>query len=193
MDSDTLRAIREEVKRQLNVILPGETGATTQEIEDINNLYPSMPTIQKRPVMHPFGLASRAPQGTASVTGRMGEHVGNRMVLGHRDAKRPTMDEGETVLYDAYGHVVYLSESKMQFGSKASTEPMVLGNVLKEFLTMVIDAFLNGTQIGVDVFSLPVFLDPALRTLLIQYKAKYLTVTSTNIVSQVTFTERGKS
>lgn len=193
IDSEILRAIRQEIKKHVNVILPGEAGTNTVESEDIQNLYPSMPQIPQRPVMHPYGVVSRAPKGTIQVTGRVGDHPGARVVMGHRDNKRPTLESGETILYDQFGHIVYLSKTKMQFGSKASDEPMVLGNVNLEFMGKLLDAFLNAPQIGFDVFSLPVFLDPAIRALLVQYKAQYLTAPSTNIVSQVTFTERGKS
>jgi len=193
INPEILRYIQDEIRRQMNTILTGEAGTNTQEVEDIDNMYHSMPTVKTRPVMHPYGISSRAPKGTASVIGKIGDHVGAKIVLGHRDKNRPTLNEGEVILYDANGHVVYLSETKMQFGSKTSDEPMLLGNVTVEFLTNVLNAFLNAPNIGLDVFSLPVFLEPAIRTLLNQYKETYLNEASTNIISQLTFTERGDS
>lgn len=71
------------------------------------------------------------------------------------------------------------------------TEPLVLGNVNVEFMTNLLDLLLNAPQIGWDVFGLPVFLDPNIRSTLIEYKQTYLTDASTNILSQLSFTERG--
>lgn len=73
----------------------------------------------------------------------------------------------------------------------APTEALVLGNVQKEFWETYLDAYLNAPQVGFDIFGLPTFLDPALRTQLIQMKQTYVTDPSTNILSQLSFTERG--
>ncbi len=102
-ESEQLRFIREEIKRQLNVILCASAGANTEQKETIDELYPGMPSITDRPVMHPYGLSSRAPAKTISVTARVGDHVGNRMVIGHRDKDRPALENGETAIYNAHG------------------------------------------------------------------------------------------
>jgi hypothetical protein len=73
------------------------------------------------------------------------------------------------------------------------TEPLVLGNVNVTFMTNLIDAFLNAPQIGWDALNIPVFLDPQIRQLLVEYKQTYLDDASTNILSQLSFTERGGS
>jgi hypothetical protein len=75
-------------------------------------------------------------------------------------------------------------------GDDAPTEPLVLGNVLKTFLTEFLDSILNAAQIGQCAVG-PVFLDPSIRTALVQYKTEYLETESSNIVSQLAFTERG--
>lgn len=109
MDAETIRFVRQEVQRQLNVILSGESGDNSDiENETIDNLYPGTPSIASRPVMHPYGLASRAPAGTIQVTAKQGADPSNRMVLGHRDSNRSglDLDEGEVVLYGADGEVV---------------------------------------------------------------------------------------
>lgn len=134
MDAETIRFVREEIRRQLNIILPGTAGKTSVSTETINDLYPGMPSIQERPIMHPYGLVSRAPQGTLNVTGRMGDHVGNRMVLGHRDKNRPSLEEGEVILYNEFGQQIYLQDGEIHIGSKTAASPFVLGDVLNAFL-----------------------------------------------------------
>lgn len=101
--------------------------------------------------------------------------------------------QGDTVVYSRPGKKMYVgSDTKVGIGRPniEPTEPLVLGNVTINGLTALVNAFLNASQIGQDLFG-PVFLDPALRTALTQFKTTYLTDASTNIVSQVAFTERG--
>lgn len=146
MDSELTRFIRQEIARQLNAILSGQAGKNDQFSETISNLFPGMPDIPSRPVMHPYGLSSRAPQGTLSVIGRMGEHTGNRMVLGHRDKNRPSLSEGEAILYNEFGQRVYLKNGKILIGSKSSSEPFVLGNIFKTMMDNLLTAILNHTH-----------------------------------------------
>lgn len=148
MDSSALKFIREEIQRQINVILSGSSGANDQFSEDISEMFPGMPTITKRPVMHPYGLASRAPSGTLQVVARQGEHFGNRLILGHRDANRPSMSQGETVLYNQYGQQIYLENGKIHIGKKTSSNPTVLGNELKDLLTLILNHIMDHTHLG---------------------------------------------
>ncbi len=106
MEPNTLKFIRDEIKRQLNVILGGLAGANDAiETETIQQLYPGMPDIPDRPVMHPSGFASRAPSGTTQVTGRIGASPESRMVLGHRDGLRKGLglQAGEAMIYGSNG------------------------------------------------------------------------------------------
>lgn len=111
LESEILRYVREEIKRQLVVVLSGQAGANDDvETETIDNLYPGSPSIEKRPVMHPYGFASRAPAGTISVTARQGNDPTNRLVLGHRDSLRSALPEdlgeGASVIYASDGETV---------------------------------------------------------------------------------------
>lgn len=99
-DSEMRRFIQEEIKRQVQVILAGISGDNTEAVEDIQNLYPGMPTLTQRPISHPFGFVSRAMPGTVQVVARHGEHIGNWVVLSHRDKNRPKVRPGEVVLYN---------------------------------------------------------------------------------------------
>lgn len=101
---------------------------------------------------------------------------------------------GHTVIKSIPGKKLHLkSDTKINIGKSNGdfTEAVVLGNILKTFLTNVLNSFLNGSQIGFDSFGLPVFLDPTIRNNFTTYKSTYLDTASTNILSQVAFTERG--
>lgn len=148
IDGDILRLIREEVRKQVNIILSGQSGQNTNISEDIQNLYPGCPTIPDRPVMHPYGFVSRAPNGTIQVSARQGEHPGNRLILGHRDSARPDIGAGETTIYNQYGQQIYLKQGEIHIGKPASSDPVPLGNELIDFIKAFFIAFKKHQHIG---------------------------------------------
>jgi hypothetical protein len=215
LDSEILRAIRLEVQRQMNVVLPGVTEGTTDDgKEDIGNMFPGMPTATKRPVVHSYGVVSRAPRNTASVVARMGEHTGNRIVLGHRDKDRPKVQEGESALYNADGELVYLKKGeaqiiskKVKLGSANAANAGVLGDVLSNLLGEVVGAIdglfsdLSAGPIGIISSPTPGSPVPTFPSLIVSLlaaqaqlavqKALLLDSDATNILSQKVFLERG--
>lgn len=107
------------VHQMANVILSGKTAGTdgVKALESIETPYPGHPTIDDRPVAHPYGMVSRAVKGTVQVTARQGDHPANRLVLMHRDKDRPTLEnEGEVMLYDAFGNRVHMRDHNVDIG-----------------------------------------------------------------------------
>lgn len=126
------------IVQQMDVILSGNTAETQVDgvvgTESIDNLYPATPTIEGRPLAHPYGIVSRAPAGTAQVTARQGDHPGNRLVLLHRDKNRPTLaNEGEVMLYDNFGNQIYLKNGEIQIGAGASKAAARAGDPVSVF------------------------------------------------------------
>ena len=208
MDAETRREVQEEVRRQVNIILFGSTAVTSEDAasEDIDSLFPGMPTILQRPVMHPYGFVSRAVKKTISVVARVGDHIGNRMVIGHRDAGRPTdLDEGESSVYAQGGPRVNVRNSRIELGSTGASEPVVLGQVLLSALTefnselKALVMTLSQTAAGLSTApGNPIAPNPAFTEALEQLseqidqaKSTYISEASSNIVSQRVFTERG--
>lgn len=139
-DAELRKLIKSEIKGQLNILLFGQSQNSTGQTEDIQDLFPGMPGIVDRPVMHPFGFVSRAVAGTIQVIGRIGEHFGNRMVLGHRDKDRPTsLAEGECALYSVGKYQVRVLKDKIQLGKDGVYETAVVGEKLVELLGMMLD------------------------------------------------------
>lgn len=187
MDSETISFIRKEIARQLQIILPASAGANDQQTETISQMYPGMPDIVGRPVMHPYGIASRAPAGTQSLIAQLGEHMGNKMVIGHRDSNRPAIGSGESVLYDAYGHLVYCSKTKMQFGSMSSDENMVLGKTFQAAFSAFLGAFLGHTHEVLAPGAMTLIPDPG--TISSVNNIKSSPVDDKKMLSQKAFTE----
>jgi hypothetical protein len=56
MDSETKKYIRDEIAKQMNLILTALVGKNESvEKETIKDLFPGMEETQSRPVMHPSG------------------------------------------------------------------------------------------------------------------------------------------
>lgn len=148
LESDVIAYIRKEISRQMNVILSGQSGTNDQFFENIENMFPGMSTINSRPVMHPYGVVSRAPRGTFQVNGRQGDHFGNRVVLGHRDQNRPALAEGEVFLYNQFGQQIRLENGMIRIGDAETTDPAVVGNELKAMLQDLITLISTHTHVG---------------------------------------------
>ena len=142
MTPEMLRVVREEVRRQVNIILSGESSNSKVMSEDIQNLYPGMPGIPGRPVLHPYGYASRAPKGTISVTARQGDHPGNRVVLGHRAADRPTdLNAGESAVYSFGGYEMRFQNDSIMLGKDGTWQTAVLGEALTGILQAIVSQY----------------------------------------------------
>ena len=135
--------------------------------------------------------------GDLVVVGFADGDVDEAFVLARFTTKEDPIPEfarnGDSVKYARAGKKLYLgSTTKVGIArpNKEPTQPLVLGTVLTTLLTNVIDAFLNAPQVCLTPMG-PGFLDPSIRAALINYKQTYLTDASTNIVSQIGFTERG--
>lgn len=148
MDGDDKRWVIDEIRRQLKIITAGQAGSTTMTTETIDNLMAGHPSIPDRPIMRPYGFASRAPVGTISVTAQMGEHPGNKMTLGHRDKDAPSIEEGESVQYSMGGYRVKVQNGEIFVGKGDDLEHMVVGETLKEFLITLVAALVAHTHIG---------------------------------------------
>lgn len=190
MDSEIISFIRQEIKKQVNIILSGSSGVNTTTTENIRELFPGMPTITNRPVMRPWGYASRAPQGTIQVVARQGEHFGNRVVLGHRAKDIPEdLAEGESILYDSTGRQIRVKDGVIKLGSSASAENLVLGKVFQEMMSTVLQAIAE----HVHVTSAPGFPTSEPTNASTFTDQKNNPVDNGNVLSDISFTEKGAS
>lgn len=141
MISDEVRsAIRIEVRRQINVLLPGTSQNSSQDSEDILNMYSGIANaLPARPIVRPYGLSTCAVDGTTQVVGRLGDSEGNRVVLGHRDAKAPFPEnQGESIVYSVGGYQMRVQNDAIEIGKDGEFEPQVLGDTLTQFLISLV-------------------------------------------------------
>ena len=206
MDPALVRFIREEIKKSMNVVLTGQALLATEQDCSVVNLFPGMQPIEKIPVAHPYGFVSSAIDTTLAVTVRLGEHVGNRLVILHRDTNRPSdINTGETVMYSATGHQVRCELTGIKIGSKNASNPLVLGDILQNYLDAIYTSIQNlynaviaGTTALTTVPGSPTAPNPLIATTLTTdlanlttAKLQYSDTPATNFVSLVNMTERG--
>lgn len=150
-DSELKRYIDQAIENKMNIILHGVTGdaASSDNTETIQQLFPGQDGIKKRPVMHPYGFVSRAPDGIISVIGRIGAHVANRFVMGHRDKGRPSdLNSGESYLYSTGKYQLRVKNGKVEVGKDGVYQTLVVGEDLQAALIAIIDAIVAHTHIG---------------------------------------------
>lgn len=148
IDAELRRYVDKIIENKLNIILNGVTGNTTITTETINQMFPGQDGIKDRPIMHPFGFVSRAKQGSLSVVARMGEHPGNRIILGHRDKDRPPVAEGEAAVYSRDGYAVRVENGKIQVGKGDLFQTVVMGEDLEAVLIAMLEAIIAHTHLG---------------------------------------------
>lgn len=147
-ESDVITLVRKILRKELVPTLMGVLVSNQDQLRITMQRFASEGSIPNLRNIQPFGVASRAPAGTALLVSPVGNDPSHLNVIGAFDANRPSLEDGESMLYDAYGHIVYLSQSKMQFGSKSSSENMVLGQVFKTMMDTLLTAIATHTHIG---------------------------------------------
>lgn len=142
-ESEIIQLVKRVVAETLAPILMSTVTKNQDQFKTNVQRFPSDPGVNSLRNIQPFGLGSRAPSGTSAIVIPVNGDASHLNVVGHFDSGRPTMNDGETILYDAHGHMVYLSESKMQFGSKASANPMMLGDLTQTLLSNFLELFIQ--------------------------------------------------
>lgn len=193
MTPDIVALIKRLIKTHVpNVQHAIARGGTNPETQSLEQNYPGGPQMKARPVAHPYGFVSRAPDGMLAVTGRVGEHPGATMTLLHRDSARADMDleYGESAVYSKNQHGVWARVDQTQLGSSSADNPVVLGTELLELLEQILDLLIAGQTVLTTTPGNPTAPNPAVAAQLTELKAKYLTTDTTNIVSQTVYTTR---
>ena len=147
-EADIKALIRKEVREVLAPVLMALVVSNKDNNRTTAQRMPSEPAINNLRNIQPYGHSSRAPAGTSCLVAPIANDPTHLNMLGHFDSNRPTTNDGESILYDAYGHIIYLSQTKMQFGSKASANPMMLGDIVQACLSQFLELTANHVHIG---------------------------------------------
>lgn len=194
MTESDLRSLRQFIRNELAQIVMASINDNGSEARSSIKRFPNDGPITNLRSIQPFGVSSRAPKGTDCLVNPVNGDVTHLVVAGHFDANKPKIDsDGEACLYGADGQVVYMkSGGTIHQGSKAASEPVVLGNVLKAFEDAILSAWIdNVSQVAYDGFGLPCILSPAVSSVLQSEKATHVDAPATNFLGQKNFVERG--
>lgn len=141
-DSDLIKFIKQVVKEQLAAVLMAQVVANKDSNRSTVQRFASDSPIPNLRNIQPYGISSRAPKGTSCLTVPIASDPSHINMVGHFDEDRPTTADGETLLYNEFGQLIYLSEGKIQIGSKAAAENLVLGQVFKAYEASLLDAII---------------------------------------------------
>lgn len=151
-EAELKRWVRSEIARQVAAIQFGSSLDADGQTETIESLYPGSPGIPKRPVMMPFGFASRAVAKVIQVVGKIGSDPSNRMVLGHRHGSRPELKNGESSVYstDETAKVAYQLKAMIDgirvVSPGGKEQPLLLGSDVITVLSKLLDLLIAHTH-----------------------------------------------
>lgn len=148
-ESEIIALVREILRQELAPILMGTVQKNDSQTRSTVQHFPSSSPVPNLRNIQPFGVSSRAPVGTAALTVPIDSNATHLNMVGHFDEGRPTGEDGETLLYNSFGQVIYLKEGKIQIGSKAASENLVLGQVFKAFAAQFLELVANHTHAGI--------------------------------------------
>jgi hypothetical protein len=132
-DREIKMLIRQVIREEIAHLLMGSIVENKDQLRSTFQRFKSESGIPNARNIQPFGLSSRAPKGTDCVVSPVNGDKTHMNVLGHFDKNKPTVDDGETSLYNEFGQEIHLGEDTIKIGSKAAGENAVLGQVFKQF------------------------------------------------------------
>lgn len=139
-ESEIIRLIKNVLRQELAPILMGAIISNESQSRSTFQRFATDSPIGNARTMQPYGISSRAPPGTSALIVPLDANPTNLNIAGFFDDSRPATEDGETILYNQFGQLVYLSNGKIQIGSKSSDEPLVLGNVFKQLMDQLLSA-----------------------------------------------------
>lgn len=146
--SEILKMVREFIRQEVSLAMMGITVSNESQVRSTTQRFTTEAPVGNNRRVLPFGVSSRAPAGTQTLIIPVNGDVTNPATVGDFDSNRPVGNDGETLLYDAYGHVVYLSQSQVSLGSMNPTQNLVLGQIFKTFMDNLLEQLQEETHIG---------------------------------------------
>lgn len=179
---ELMKFVRETIRREIAHVMMGSLvsndglGRVSVSRGGVDSETPNLRSIQ------PYGVSSRGPSGMDIFMAHVNGDITHPVMAGHFDKNRPDGEDGETIIYNQFGQLVYLKSGKILLGSKTATENLVLGQVFKTMMSTLLDAIANHTHPGLG-YQPSNFAD---------FEAlKYSPIEDEAILSDEVFTEKG--
>lgn len=149
MESDIREIVRQVLIEELAPIMMGKIVSNKDGNRSTVQRTATDAKIPNARNIEPFGFRSRAPVGTQALLVPIDGNPSHVNVVGHFDESAPGINDGESVLYNQFGQLVYLSNGKIQIGSKSASENLVLGQVFKTFMASLLQLIADHTHPGI--------------------------------------------
>ena len=149
IDSEMQRYIRQEIARQVHIVFTGVSSDAKTHTETINNFLPGASALVDRPLVQPYGFASKSADGTLSAVVRQGDHPGNLLTIGHRDKDKPDdLAKGESAMYSVGKYQIRVLKTQVQVGKAGAWETVVVGDTLSTLLKLILDHIIAHKHLG---------------------------------------------
>jgi hypothetical protein len=147
-EAELIKFIRQVVREEFAPVAMATIVANATQLRSTFQRTSSDSRFPNARSIQPYGYASRAPTGTECLAVPVGGNASHVNIVGHFDSARPLVSDGETLLYDANGHAVYLSTTKVQIGTMIASHPVPLGDILKTALNDLLEAIISHQHMG---------------------------------------------
>ena len=192
-EADIIRLVRQVIRQEIAPIMMARVVSNESKNRSTLKRFESDAPFGNIRNIQPYGISSRAPKSTQALVIPVAGDITHQNMVGHFDEGRPSVADGESILYGADGQVVFMKTGgSIHQGSKTANEPVVLGNILKTTLNNILKAFIdNQNLLGYDSLGLPLFLSPVIVQALQDEIDNHLDDVDQNILSKKNFVERG--
>lgn len=145
-ESEIIKLVRQVVRQEITPVMMGFLRSHQSQTKVSAQRFSTEGQINSLRNLSPYGLSSRAPANTPCMIAPVNSDPTHLNVVSYFDESRPTTGDGETILYNSSGQAVYLANGSIKVGSKTSANPMLLGDIVQQFLKDFLDAIINHTH-----------------------------------------------
>jgi len=140
-------------------------------------------------IAFPYGFVSGPTSGVKAFFLNLFGSSDSPVIVAQTDLDRPSVQQGEVMLYNEFGQKIYLKNGKILLGSTAAASPAVLGDVFTTQQLALLDLLLNHKHVCSAPGAFTAALDPTTISGISNMKASPLNDGS--IVSSEIFVEKG--
>lgn len=147
-ENDIYRLVREIIRQEIAPIAMASIVSNADQMRTTFQRTASDSQFSNARNILPYGISARAPSGTDALSVPIGGNATHVNVVGHFDENRPSVNDGEVMIYNEFGQAVYLKNGSVHLGTPAGSHPVNLGDIVKSVLSQFLALYANHTHIG---------------------------------------------
>lgn len=145
-ESEIIALIKRILRKEIAQILMGTITSTNDSQRGSMQRFATEGQIGGLRMIQPYGFACRPPAGTPALISPVASDPTHLNIVGQFDLNRPTLNDGEAIIYNEFGQMIYMENGKIRIGSKTSNHNFFLGDLANTFLGSLIDLIVAHTH-----------------------------------------------